>query len=59
MNFLAKRASEDYEPINFDFFDKDLTAFSHDEEEIFEKLSLSRRIIIKGSAIADFFTKRA
>ena len=31
--FLAKRASEDYEPINFYFLDKDLMMISHDKEE--------------------------
>ena len=31
--FLVERASEDYEPIDFDFFDKDLMAIVHFEEE--------------------------
>ena len=29
-NFLVGRASEDYEPINFDFFVEDFMAVSHD-----------------------------
>ena len=35
--FLFERALEDYEPINFDFPDKDLIAFSHIEDESSEK----------------------
>ena len=37
VDFLVKRALEDYEPINFDFLDEDLMAISHDEEESFGK----------------------
>ena len=37
VEFLAERASEDYEPINFNFFDEDLMAVSHDEEDSSEK----------------------
>ena len=36
-DFLAERASEDYEPINFDFLNEDLMVFSHDEKERSEK----------------------
>ena len=38
-NFLTERASEDYEPINFDFPDEDLMFVLHDEEESSEKTS--------------------
>ena len=37
--FLVERALEDYEPINFDFFDEDLMVVSQDEKESFEKIS--------------------
>ena len=30
--FFVDRASEDYEPIDFDFLDEDLMTVSHDEE---------------------------
>ena len=33
VEILVLRASEDYEPIDFDFFDEDLMAISHDEKE--------------------------
>ena len=33
VEFLVERASKDYEPINFDFPDKDLMAVPHDEED--------------------------
>ena len=35
--FLAKRASKDYEPINFDFPNENLMAVSHDEKESMDK----------------------
>ena len=36
-NFLVERASEDYEPINFDFLDEDLMIVSLDEEKSSKK----------------------
>ena len=33
MNFLADHTIEDYEPINFDFLDKDLMAMLNDDDE--------------------------
>ena len=37
LDFLVERASEDYEPINFDFLNEDLMAVLHDEEESLDK----------------------
>ena len=37
VEFLIKRALEDYEPFNFDFLDEDLMVVSHVEEESSKK----------------------
>ena len=35
--FLNEKALKDYKPTDFDFFDEDLMAVSHEEEESSEK----------------------
>ena len=37
VEFLVEKASEDYDPIDFDFSNEDLMAISHDEEKSLEK----------------------
>ena len=50
VEFLSKKASEDYESINFDFPDEDLIAISYDEEEKIENICW--KLYFDGASIA-------